>query len=362
MYELESARAHGTEHGGPAPAVDPGRSSRTARLAPAHPPTTGAPPTATGDGGSGSATGKGDDPYSMHLAPTAVVDRHGPAEGAHPAHHGHHGHLVHHGHGATRPSDAHGEGQPPDAARSFGAWLASTFSLGARPVTSPNVPGPGIDQRHPTPAPPGQAPAPPGQAPAPPGQAPAPPGQAPAPPGQAPAPPGQAPAPTPPPRPRIPVERLAADAAAALDARAPTFLAALRAVHPAGAATAAAMLRTEAARIASALGGLPTAGTRTVSGRASVGLKSDGEVQVMHQGHRLGTLAGERAAIVHAQITVTADGHVTVTTGVDSVPEHTLYVALGDPLHQPVPRETAADTELQTGALLTHLGELQGRR
>lgn len=93
-----------------------------------------------------------------------------------------------------------------------------------------------------------------------------------------------------------------------------------------------------------------------------VGAATSGEAHEMQQGGRLGTVGGERGFVGIVDLVMGPGGFVHVTTRPMDVGEHTLLIRLGRYSSEQRRRATAADTTLQTGALLTHLGELSGRR
>lgn len=70
----------------------------------------------------------------------------------------------------------------------------------------------------------------------------------------------------------------------------------------------------------------------------------------------------QHAIVVLAVLTLDAHGVAHVGIQQIHVGEHTLVTLLGLAAVETRRRDTAADTELQTGALLTHLGQRSGRR
>jgi len=98
------------------------------------------------------------------------------------------------------------------------------------------------------------------------------------------------------------------------------------------------------------------------SASVAVGANSTGEARELPIGGTIGTREGQRGLVGTVHITMDEYGFVHVTTHQMPLGERTLYVRLGRYTAEQRRRETAADTELQTGALLDHLAQLQGRR
>lgn len=139
------------------------------------------------------------------------------------------------------------------------------------------------------------------------------------------------------------------------EAEVPRIAAAMVPVSPAAAPAAIAHLRAEVARSAGQLG------PRLFQASATVWVKNDGTWgDASAIGQQLGTSEGMRVALASVQMILAPGGEVQVSIDAHELAPHTLMVFLGRSSAQSTRRETAADTELATGNLLTH--SLNGRR